>query len=143
MLKCCECDCDIDIKDIIYRCFDATVCSKKCQNNRYLKMQRKDVKMFNFDLWDKTTNYLINPKETSKEMQKIPSFIPIYVKSSSDLKKTISKYNLVSVTNEKGNSHEYYKNNIVLDNRENKCKPLNTLLYSGLNKLYNIINNMI
>jgi hypothetical protein len=142
MLKCCECESDIDIKNIIYRCFDATVCSKKCQIERCLKIQKKDVKMNNFNLWDKTTSYLINPKETIKEMQKIPSFIPVYVKSSSHLKKTISKYNLDSVTNEKSNSHEYYKNNILLDNRENKCKPLNTL-YSGVNKLYNIINNMI
>lgn len=142
MLKCCECESDIDIKNTIYRCFDATVCSKKCQNERCLKIQKKDVKMNNFNLWDKTTSYLINPKETIKEMQKIPSFIPVYVKSSFDLKKTISKYNLDSVTNEKSNSHKYYKNNILLDNRENKCNPLNSL-YSEVNKLYNIINNMI
>jgi hypothetical protein len=44
MLKCCECDRDIDIENKIYRCFDGTVCSNKCQVDRCLKIQSKDKK---------------------------------------------------------------------------------------------------
>jgi len=41
MLKCCECDRDIDIENKIYRCFDGTVCSNKCQIDRCVKIQSK------------------------------------------------------------------------------------------------------
>ena len=94
MLKCCECEHDIDIENKIYRCFDGTVCSNKCQIDRFQKIISKDKKISNFSSWENTTSYLIDPNETTKEIHKTPSFVPIYVKSSSDLKKTISKYNL-------------------------------------------------
>ena len=159
MLKCCECDRDIDIENKIYRCFDGTVCSNKCQIDRCLKIQTKDKKLNNFSCWENTTAYLIDPNETSKEIQNCPSFVPIYVKSRSDLKKTISKYNLDNF-NEKENYNEYYKNNIDLNNMVEENILLENLgnfsifdnsyldcsynvLYSGANKLYNIINNMI
>ena len=159
MLKCCECDRDIDIENKIYRCFDGTVCSNKCQIDRCLKIQSKDKKMSNFSSWENTTAYLIDPNETIKEIQNSPSFVPIYVKSRSDLKKTISKYNLDNF-NEKENSYDYYRNNIdinnsveqniflknlgnlsIFDNSYVDCSY--NLLYNGVSKLYNIINNMI
>ena len=159
MLKCCQCDRDIDIENKIYRCFDGTVCSNKCQIDRCQKIQSKDKKMYNFSSWENTTAYLIDPNETTKEIQNSPSFVPIYVKSRSDLKKTISKYNLDNF-NEKENSYDYYKNNIdinnsvdqniflenlgnlsIFDNSYVDCSY--NLLYSGASKLYNIINNMI
>ena len=159
MLKCCECDNDIDIESKIYRCFDGTVCSNKCQIDRCQKIESKDKKMSEFTSWENTTAYLIDPTETTKEIQNIPSFVPIYVKSRSDLKKTISKYNL-DYFNEKENSYDYYRNNIdinnsveqniflenlgnlsIFDNSYVDCSY--NLLYSGASKLYNIINNMI
>ena len=159
MLKCCECDRDIDIENKIYRCFDGTVCSNKCQIDRCLKIQTNDKKMSNFSSWENTTAYLIDPNKTTKEIQNSPSFVPIYVKSRSDLKKTISKYNLDNF-NEKENSYDYYRNNIdinnsveqnifleklgnlsIFDNSYVDCSY--NLLYSGASKLYNIINNMI
>ena len=159
MLKCCECDNDIDIESKIYRCFDGTVCSNKCQIDRCQKIESKDKKMSEFTSWENTTAYLIDPTETTKEIQNIPSFVPIYVKSRSDLKKTISKYNLDNF-NEKENSYDYYRNNIdinnsveqniflenlgnlsIFDNSYVDCSY--NLLYSGASKLYNIINNMI
>ena len=115
MLKCSECDRDIDIENRIYRCFDGTVCSNKCQIDRCLKIQTNDKKMSNFSSWENTTAYLINPNETTKEIQNSPSFVPIYVKSRSDLKKTISKYNLDNF-NEKESSYDYYRNNIDINN---------------------------
>ena len=115
MLKCCECDRDIDIENKIYRCFDGTVCSNKCQIDRCLKIQTNDKKMSNFSSWENTTAYLIDPNKTTKEIQNSPSFVPIYVKSRSDLKKTISKYNLDNF-NEKENSYDYYRNNIDINN---------------------------
>jgi len=159
MLKCCQCDRDIDIENKIYRCFDGTVCSNKCQIDRCQKIQSKDKKMYNFCSWENTTAYLIDPNETTKEIQNSPSFVPIYVKSRSDLKKTISKYNLDNF-NKKENSYDYYRNNIdinnsveqniflknlgnlsIFDNSYVDCSY--NLLYSGASKLYNIINNMI
>ena len=159
MLKCSECDRDIDIENKIYRCFDGTVCSNKCQTDRCLKIQTKDKKLNNFTCWDNTTAYLIDPNETTKEIQISPSFVPIYVKTRSDLKKTISKYNLDNF-NEKENSYDYYRNNIDINNAVEQntfLENLGTLsifdnsyvdcsynvLYSGASKLYNIINNMI
>ena len=154
MLKCSECQRDIDIENKIYRCFDGTVCSNKCQIDRCLKIQTKDKKMINYNLWDNTTTYLIDPNETTKQIQNSPSFVPIYVKSRSDLKKTISNYNLYNFY-EKENSQDYYKNNVVeknilLENLVNlsifdislvDCSY--NLLYSGANKLYNIINKIL
>ena len=58
MLKCCQCDRDIDIENKIYRCFDGTVCSNKCQIDRCQKIQSKDKKMYNFCSWENTTAYL-------------------------------------------------------------------------------------
>jgi hypothetical protein len=141
MLKCCQCDRDIDIENKFYRCFDGTVCSNKCQIDRCQKIQSKDKKMYNFSSWENTTAYLIDPNETTKEIQNSPSFVPIYVKSRSDLKKTISKYNLDNF-NEKENSVEQ---NIFLEILGNLSIFDNSynLLYSGASKLYNIINNMI
>ena len=152
MLKCCECGRDIDIENKIYRCFDGTVCSNKCQIDRCLKIQFKDKKMSNFSSWENTTAYLIDPNESIKEIQNSPSFVPIYVKSRSDLKKTISKYNLNNF-NEKATSYDYrdiLEQNILLnnlgsfsifDNSYVDCSY--NLLYNGASKLYNIINNMI
>ena len=159
MLKCCECDNDIDIESKIYRCFDGTVCSNKCQIDRCQKIESKDKKMSEFTSWENTTAYLIDPTETTKEIQNIPSFVPIYVKSRSDLKKTISKYNL-DYFNEKENSYDYYRNNIdinnsveqniflenlgnlsIFDNSYVDCSY--NLLYSGASKLYNIMNRII
>tara|TARA_Y100000389_G_scaffold91522_1_gene88108 strand:+ start:187 stop:651 length:465 start_codon:yes stop_codon:yes gene_type:complete len=154
MLKCCECDRDIDIENKIYRCFDGTVCSNKCQIDRCQKIQSKDKKISNFSSWENTTSYLIDPNETTKEIQNSPSFVPIYVKSRSDLKKTISKYNLDNY-NEKDISYDYYRNNIDLNNAMEQNILLENLgslsifdnsynlLYNGVSKLYNIINNMI
>ena len=152
MLKCCECDRDIDIENKIYRCFDGTVCSNKCQIDRCLKIQTKDKKLNNFSSWENTTTYLIDPNETTKEIQNSPSFVPIYVKSRSDLKKTISKYNLNNF-NEKASSYDYryileqnmLLNNLgslsIFDNSYLDCSY--NLLYNGASKLYNIINKMI
>ena len=158
MLKCSECERDIDIENKIYRCFDGTVCSNKCQKDRSLKILLNDKKMNNFSCWENKTTYLIDPNETTKQIQKTPSFVPIYVKSRSDLKKTVSKYNLHNF-NEKEKIYEYEKNidlNNVLDENIFLKKLGNisifdssyidcsyTLLYSGARKLYNIINNMI
>ena len=162
MLKCCECDRDIDIENKIYRCFDGTVCSNKCQIDRCLKIQSEDKKMSNFSSWKNTTSYLIDPNETTKEIQNSPSFVPIYVKSRSDLKKTISKYNLDNFTNynEKGNIYNYSRENIDLNNAIEQSIFLENLgslsifdnsyidssynlLYNGVNKLYNIMNKII
>jgi len=152
MLKCCECDRDIDIENKIYRCFDGTVCSNNCQIDRCQKIQSKDKKMSNFSSWENTTSYLIDPNETTKEIQNSPSFVPIYVKSRSDLKKTISKYNLNNF-NEKASSYDYrdiLEQNILLNNLGSLSIFDNSyvdcsynLLYNGASKLYNIINNMI
>ena len=152
MLKCCECDRDIDFENKIYRCFDGTVCSNKCQIDRCLKIQTKDKKLNNFSSWENTTAYLIDPNETIKEIQNSPSFVPIYVKSRSDLKKTISKYNLNNF-NEKATSYDYrdiLEQNILLNNLGSLSIFDNSyvdcsynLLYNGASKLYNIINNMI
>ena len=162
MLKCSECVRDIDIKNKIYRCFDGTVCSNKCQIDRCLKIQTKDKKLNNFSSWENTTTYLIDPNETTKEIQNSPSFVPIYVKSRSDLKKTISKYNLDNFNN----NHRKYDNknysrvsidlnnsmeqNILLKNLDNLSIFNNcyvdfsyNLLYNEVSKLYNIINRII
>ena len=109
--------------------------------------------MSNFSSWENTTSYLIDPNETTKEIQNSPSFVPIYVKSRSDLKKTISKYKLDNL-NEKDNYYDYSNNimeqNIFLENLGNLSIFDNSyidcsynLLYNGASKLYNIINNMI
>jgi len=162
MLKCCECDRDIDIENKIYRCFDGTVCSNNCQIDRSLKIESKDKKMSNFSSWENTSSYLIDPNKTSKEIQKSPSFVPIYVKSRSDLKKTISKYNLDHFTNcnEKGNIYNYSRENIDFNNtigqniflKNLECLSIfdnsyidssYNLLYNGVNKLYNIMNKII
>jgi len=165
MLKCCECERDIDIENKIYRCFDGTVCSNKCQIDRFQKIISKDKKISNFSSWENTTSYLIDPNETTKEIHKTPSFVPIYVKSRSDLKKTISKYNLHYLNNintnnnnnnnnTKNNNNVYFNNtleqNIFLENlrrlnifnnryNDSSCN----FLYNGVNKLYNIMNKMI
>jgi len=162
MLRCCECDRDIDIENKIYRCFDGTVCSNKCQIDRCQKIKSKDKKMYNFSSWENTTAYLIDPNETTKEIQNSPSFVPIYVKSRSDLKKTISKYNLDNFNN----NHRKYDNknysrvsidlnnsmeqNILLKNLDNLSIFNNcyvdfsyNLLYNEVSKLYNIINRII
>ena len=163
MLKCSECERDIDIENKIYRCFDGTVCSNKCQMDRCLKIQTNDKKMSNFSCWGNTTAYLIDPNETTKEIQISPSFVPIYVKSRSDLKKTVSKYNLDNLDKlDKLNENKNHpnKNNIILnnimednifleklgnvsifDNSFVDCSY--NLFYIGANKIYNIINNMI
>ena len=160
MLKCCECDNDIDIESKIYRCFDGTVCSKKCQIDRCQKIESKDKKMSEFTSWENTTAYLIDPTETTKEIQNIPSFVPIYVKSRSDLKKTISKYNLHNFNNEKDDVYNYSRVNIdfnnsleqnmflenlgslsIFDNIYVDCSY--NLLYNGVSKLYNIMNRII
>lgn len=163
MLKCCECDRHIDIENIIYRCFDGTVCSSKCQMDRYLKIQKNDKKMSNYSSWENTTVYLIDPTETTKEILNPPSFVPIYVKSSSDLKKTISKYNLDNFNNDdhrnygnKNYSREnFHLNNTIeqniflekvsgfsiFDNNYDDCSY--NLLCNGVSKLYNIMNRMI
>ena len=62
MLKCCECGSDIYIKNKIYRCFDGTVCTNKCQMDRCIKILSKDRKMYNYNCWGNTTAYLIEPK---------------------------------------------------------------------------------
>ena len=151
MLKCCECDRDIDIENKIYRCFDGTVCSNKCQIDRCLKIQSKDKKMSNFSSWENTTAYLIDPNETTKEIQKSPSFVPIYVKSRSDLKKTISKYNLDNFNNNKNYSRENLDLNntmeqnlgslSIFDNSYVDCSY--NFLYNSVSKLYNIMNRII
>jgi len=160
MLKCCECDRDIDIENKIYRCFDGTVCSNKCQIDRCLKIESKDKKMSNFSSWENTTAYLIDPNETTKEIQNSHSFVPIYVKSRSDLKKTISKYNLHNFNNEKDDVYNYSRVNIdfnnsleqnmflenlgslsIFDNSYLDCSY--NLLYNGVSKLYNIMNRII
>ena len=165
MLKCCECDRDIDIENKIYRCFDGTVCSNKCQVDRCLKIQSKDKKMSNFSSWENTTTYLIDPIETTKEIQNSPSFVPIYVKSRSDLKKTISKYNLYNLYNLNNNDRKYNNKNYsrekldlnntmyqnifleklgslsIFDNSFVDCSY--NLLYNGVSKLYNIMNRII
>ena len=160
MLKCSECGRDIDIENKIYRCFDGTVCSKNCQIDRCLKIEKKDKKLINHTSWGNTTSYLIDPnKTTTKEIYKTPSFVPIYVKSRSDLKKTISKYDLNNT--EKKNSYDYSNNiveqNILLNNLGNLSIFDNSYvdcsynllyngankLYNGANKLYNIINKII
>ncbi len=152
MLKCCECDRDIYIENKIYRCFDGTVCSNICQINRYLKIQSKDKKMINFSSWENTTAYLIDPNETIKEIQNSPSFVPIYVKSRSDLKKTISKYNLNNFNNDyhtKYDNKNYNRENLDLNNNIKQNIFLENLgrlsifdnsynlLYNGVSKLYN------
>ena len=160
MLKCCECDRDIDIENKIYRCFDGTVCSNKCQIDRCQKIQSKDKKMSNFSSWENTTSYLIDPNETTKEIQNSPSFVPIYVNSRSDLKKTISKYNLDNFNNEKESFCNYSRENLdlnnsieqniflenlgslsIFDNSYVDCSY--NLLYNGVSKLYNIMNRII
>ena len=163
MLKCCECDRDIDIENKIYRCFDGTVCSNKCQVNRCLKIQSKDKKMSNFSYWGNTTSYLIDPNETTKEIQNSPSFVPIYVKSRSDLKKTSSKYNLYNLNNNndrKYNNKNYSRENLDLNNTMDQNIFLENLgslsifdnsfvdcsynlLYNRVSKLYNIMNRII
>ena len=162
MLKCSQCDRDIDIENKIYRCFDGTVCSNKCQIDRCLKIQTNDKKMSNFSSWENTTAYLIDPNETTKEIQKSPSFVPIYVKSRSDLKKTISKYNLDNFNNnhrkydnkkysrESIDLNDTIKQNIFLENLGNLSIFDNSyvdfsynLLYNGVSKLYNIMNRII
>ena len=163
MLKCCECDRDIDIENKIYRCFDGTVCSNKCQVDRCLKIQSKDKIMSNFSCWENTTAYLIDPIETTKEIQNSPSFVPIYVKSRSDLKKTISKYNLYNLNNNndrKYNNKNYSRENLDLNNTMDQNIFLENLgslsifdnsfvdcsynlLYNGVSKLYNIMNRII
>ena len=160
MLKCCECDRDIDIENKIYRCFDGTVCSNKCQIDRCQKIQSKDKKMSNFSSWENTTAYLIDPNETTKEIQNSPSFVPIYVNSRTDLKKTISKYNLDNFNNEKECFYNYSRENLdfnntieqniflenlgslsIFDNSYVDCSY--NLLYNGVSKLYNIMNRII
>lgn len=163
MLKCCECDCDIDIENKIYRCFDGTVCSNKCQVDRCLKIESKDKIMSNFSSWENTTAYLLDPIETTKEIQKSPSFVPIYVKSRSDLKKTISKYNLYNFNNDnhtKYNNKNYSRENLDLNNIMEQNIFLQNLgslsifdysyadcsynfLYNSVSKLYNIMNRII
>ena len=69
MLKCSECERDIDIENKIYRCFDGTVCSNKCQKDRSLKILLNDKKMNNFSCWENKTTYLIHPNETTKQIQ--------------------------------------------------------------------------
>lgn len=148
MLKCCECDRDIDIENKIYRCFDGTVCSNKCQVDRCLKIESKDKKMSDFSCWENTTAYLIDPIETTKEIQNSPSFVPIYVKSRSDLKKTFSKYNLYNFNND--NHTKYNNKNIFLQNLESLSIFDNSyvdcsynFLYNSVSKLYNIMNRII
>lgn len=160
MLKCCECDNDIDIESKIYRCFDGTVCSNKCQIDRCEKILSKDKKMSNFSSWESRTTYLIDPTKTTTEMQRSPSFVPIYVKSRSDLKKTISKYNLDNISNTKYDNYNYTTWNIDLNNTmeqdiflenlgslsisENSYFDCSyNLLYNGVSKLYNIMNRII
>ena len=164
MLKCCECERDIDIENIIYRCFDGTVCSNKCQINRCKKIEFKDKIFSKYACWGNTTSYLIEPNETTSIIQKSPSFVPIYVKSRSDLKKTISKYNLDNFINDnypKDDINYYnYRNNILLNNDEGENIVLKNLgnlcifdnsyidcsynfFYNGVSKIYNIMNNMI
>ena len=160
MLKCCECDNDIDIESKIYRCFDGTVCSNKCQIDRCQKIISKDKKMSNFSSWESRTTYLIDPTKTTTEMQRSPSFVPIYVKSRSDLKKTISKYNLDNDNHTKYDNKSYSRENLDLNNTIEQNIFLENLgslsifdnsyvdcsynfLYNGVSKLYNIMNNMI
>lgn len=161
MLKCSHCDGDINIENNIYRCCDGTVCSKKCQLDRCIKIQSKDIMLSNFTSWEKTTSYLIDPKKTMKEMRKCATFVPIYVNSESDLKKTISKYILDNFTNDNhcnitsvisNNTKKYthcYKNNKYSNNFAKNTEKLNivdnsyNLLHNGVSKLCNIINKII
>jgi hypothetical protein len=170
MLKCSECETDINIKNKIYRCFDGTVCSYICQNNRYLKIKSKDKTGNNYNLWENSTYYLIDPKKTIKQMLKSPSFVPIYINNRSELKKTISNYILDNYNLDnfndikdykiKDNSYNYYEKNYDLNNYveqnlflenmgnlsifdRNLLDLSYNLLYVGANKLYNIINRII
>ena len=119
--------------------------------------------MSDFSSWENTTAYLIDPNETIKEIQNSPSFVPIYVKSRSDLKKTISKYNLDNFNNDyhkKYDSKNYNRENLdlnntieqniflenlgslsIFDNSYVDCSY--NLLYNGVSKLYNIMNRII
>lgn len=92
MLYCCECNKKINTSTTIFRCFDATVCSKTCQLNRCFNIEKIDKKYSKFDKWYKKQTFLINPKFTSTEIKSLPSFLPLYVNSRSDLKKTASFY---------------------------------------------------
>ena len=151
MIFCCECNQIIDIEKEIYRCFDGTTCSKYCQNLRYLRIIEKDRKMSDYMSWDKTSNYLLKPNVTIQAIKISPSFVPIYIKNKDELSITASKLLLTNNIetsenidccnrrdNAKINSNKnfYYLNSGVIDN---SC----SIIYNGVNKLYNILNKII
>lgn len=162
MINCCECNMKINIENCVYRCFDGTVCSKNCQKERCFKIKLKDKNMCNFNIWGNTTSYLLDPIETTRELQRVPSFIPIYVKERSQIKKTASNYDINNINikyNNNTNSYinennskinEYIMQNILVENFGNMgifdsrlIDSSYNLLYNGVSKLYNIMNKII
>lgn len=158
MLYCCECNKKINTSNTIFRCFDSTVCSRTCQLNRCFNIEKIDKKYSKFDKWYKKQAFLINPDFTSTEIKSLPSFLPLYVKSKSDLKKTASFYlNKINDSEDKLKNKEerenlpleqneiQLKNNIKLEETIDNLKLLSTNYYDNscniIDTSYNIVSN--
>lgn len=124
-INCSECNNVIDHKGAIMRCCDGTVCSSRCSLNRYEKNKKK-----NFQDWNNTSVFLINPeKTTDKKIYKIHSFIPIYISDRSKINDTAENL-----------KNKYL--NIEQEIKQEQCNNYPDLLWDESYNIFDISNNI-